>query len=87
MALCGSDKKKYIDRLNRIEGQMRGIKKMVAEDRDCIEVLKQISAAIGATRSLGSLLIEEHMNGCVAGAIRNKDHEAELIHQIVELKL
>jgi len=87
MALCGSDKKKYIDRLNRIEGQARGIKRMVVEDRDCIDVLKQISAAIGAMRSLGSLLIEEHMNGCVAGAIRDESHKAELIHQIVEIRL
>ena len=86
MTLCGDDKKIYIDRLNRIEGQIRGIKKMVTEDRNCIDVLKQISAAIGALRSLGTLIIEEHMNGCIALAIRNKDHEDELIRQIVELR-
>ena len=86
MTLCGNDKSKYINRLSRIEGQVRGVKKMVGEDRDCIDVLKQISATIGALRSLGTVILEEHMNGCVAGAIRNKDHDAELIRQAVEIK-
>lgn len=86
MTLCGNDKTKYVNRLSRIEGQVRGIKKMVGEDRDCIDVLKQISASIGALRSLGTVILEEHMNGCVAGAIRNKDHDAELIREAVEIK-
>lgn len=86
MTLCGSDKKKYIDRLNRIEGQTRGLKKMVGEDRDCVDVLKQISAAIGALRSLGIVILEEHLKGCVAGAIRNKESDEELIRQVVEIK-
>jgi len=87
MGLCGSDKKKYIDRLNRIEGQARGLKKMVSEDRDCMDVLKQISATIGALRSLGIVILEEHLKGCVAGAIRNHQSDEELIHQVVEIKL
>ena len=86
MTLCGNDKSKYVNRLSRIEGQVRGIKKMVGEDRDCMDVLKQISATIGALRSLGTVILEEHMNGCVAGAIRNKDHDAELIRQAVEIR-
>ena len=86
MTLCGSDKKKYFDRLNRIEGQTRGLKKMVGEDRYCVDVLKQISAAIGALRSLGIVILEEHLKGCVAGAIRNKESDEELIRQVVEIK-
>lgn len=86
MTLCGNDKTIYINRLSRIEGQARGIKKMVGEDRDCMDVLKQISATIGAMRSLGILILEEHLNGCVAGAIRSKDHDEELIRQVVEIK-
>jgi DNA-binding FrmR family transcriptional regulator len=86
MTLCGNDKTKYVNRLSRIEGQVRGIKKMVGEDRDCMDVLKQISATIGAMRSLGIVILEEHLNGCVAGAIRNKDHDEELIRQVVEIK-
>ena len=86
MTLCGSDKKKYVDRLSRIEGQTRGIKKMVGEDRDCMDVLKQISANIGALRSLGIVILEAHLKGCVAGAIRNEDHDEDLIRQVVEIK-
>lgn len=86
MTLCGSDKKKYVNRLSRIEGQTRGIKKMVGEDRDCMDVLKQISATIGALRSLGIVILEEHMKGCVTGAIRNEKRDAELIRQVVEIK-
>ena len=86
MTLCGSDKTKYVNRLSRIEGQTRGIKKMVGDDRDCMDVLKQISATIGALRSLGIVILEEHMKGCVRGAIRNEESHEELIHQVVEIK-
>ena len=85
MALCGEDKKKYIDRLNRIEGQVRGLKKMVSEDKDCMPVLKQVAATIGATRSLGITILEEHLKGCVAGSIRDKSSDGELIHQVIEI--
>ena len=65
MALCGGaeEHKKLIARINRIEGQVRGIKKMIEEDRDCMNVLKQIAAASGALRSLGMVLMEEHLKG------------------------
>jgi DNA-binding FrmR family transcriptional regulator len=85
MALCGEDKAKYINRLNRIEGQIRGLKKMVIEDRDCMNVLKQVAATVGATRSLGITILEEHLKGCVSGAIRDKSSDEELIHQVIEI--
>ena len=86
MSLCGKDKKKYLDRLNRIEGQVRGIKKLVEEDRDCMRVLKQVAATIGATRSFGIVILEEHLKGCVSGAIRNdKSSDEELIYQVVQI--
>ena len=85
MALCGEDKEKYINRLNRMEGQIRGLKKMVAEDRDCMQVLKQVAAIVGAIRSLGSIILEEHLKGCVSGAIRDKSSDEEQIHQVVEI--
>ena len=85
MALCGEDKKKYLDRLNRIEGQIRGLKKMVETDRDCMDVLKQIAASQGAIRSLGIVILEEHLKGCVTGAIRGDRENSDLIHQVVEI--
>ena len=85
MPLCGEDHFKVIARINRIEGQVRGLKKMVEEDRDCLQVLKQIAAAGGALRSLGAVILEDHLRGCVSTAIQNKDNETEMITQVVEI--
>lgn len=85
MALCGDDHGKVIARINRIEGQVRGLKKMVAEDRDCLQVLKQIAAANGAMRSLGGVILEDHLKGCVATAIQEKDDAAELITEVIDI--
>ena len=85
MALCGEDHPKLVARINRIEGQVRGLKKMVDEDRDCLQVLKQIAAASGALRSLGAVILEDHLKGCVATAIQTQDNESELISEVVEI--
>jgi DNA-binding FrmR family transcriptional regulator len=85
MALCGDDHPKILARINRIEGQVRGLKKMVEEDRDCMDVLKQIAAAVGALRSVGAMILEDHLKGCVANAIKTKDHEDEVILEVVEI--
>jgi DNA-binding FrmR family transcriptional regulator len=85
MALCGDDHPKLIARINRIEGQVRGLKKMVEEDRDCLQVLKQIAAASGALRSLGSVILEDHLKGCVATAIQAQGNESDLISEVVEI--
>jgi DNA-binding FrmR family transcriptional regulator len=85
MALCGDDHQKLIARINRIEGQIRGLRKMVEENQDCLDVLKQIAAAGGALRSLGALILEDHLKGCVVNAIRNQDHESELITEVIDI--
>ncbi len=85
MALCGDDHPKLIARINRIEGQVRGLKKMVEDNRDCLQVLKQIAAASGALRSLGALILEDHLKGCVASAIQAHDNESEMIAEVVEI--
>ena len=85
MALCGDDHAKLIARINRIEGQIRGLKKMVEEDRDCLHVLKQIAAAGGALKSLGAVILEDHLKGCVTKAIVSHDHDSELIAEVVEI--
>jgi len=85
MPLCGDDHPKLVARINRIEGQIRGLKKMVEEDRDCLQVLKQIAAASGALRSLGAVILEDHLKGCVANAIQMQDNESELISEVVDI--
>jgi DNA-binding FrmR family transcriptional regulator len=58
---------------------------MVAADRDCLQVLKQIAAAGGALRSLGAVILEDHLKGCVAIAMRTKDNEVQLISEVIEI--
>ena len=85
MALCGEDHPKLVARINRIEGQVRGLKKMVEENRDCMQVLKQIAAVSGALRATGALILEDHLKGCVATAIQKQDNESALIAEVVEI--
>lgn len=85
MALCGDDHPKLVARINRIEGQIRGLKKMVEEDRDCLQVLKQIAAAGGALRSLGAVILEDHLKGCVTTAIQTQSNQTRMIAEVVEI--
>ena len=85
MALCGGDHKKLLDRINRIEGQIRGLRKMVEDDRDCFDVLKQIAAVGGAARSLGMVILEDHLKGCVSETLRGRGAHDELIGQVMNV--
>lgn len=64
-------------RLRRVEGQVRGIQQMVGDDRYCIDVLAQISAATKALESVAVALFDEHLRHCVAGAVSAGGPEAE----------
>ena len=65
----------YLRRLRRIEGQVRGIARMVEEDKYCIDVLTQVSAATRALQNVALGLLEEHMGGCVVDAAKADDAE------------
>ena len=69
------DKDALVKRLRRIEGQVRGIEKMVDDDRYCIDILTQISAATTALESVAFKILDEHVNHCVAGALSSGDEE------------
>ncbi len=64
-------KASLLNRLNRIEGQVRGITRMVDEDRYCVDVLTQIAAAKSALDAVSLQLLKDHTHGCVQGAIRS----------------
>lgn len=65
----------YITRMRRIEGQIRGIERMIESNTYCIDVLTQISAATKALQSVSLALLEDHLNHCVVGAARVSDEE------------
>jgi CsoR family transcriptional regulator, copper-sensing transcriptional repressor len=69
----GYDKQQIVKRLHRIEGQVRGIERMVEDDRYCIDILTQISAVSTALESLGFKILDDHVNHCVTGAIASGD--------------
>jgi DNA-binding FrmR family transcriptional regulator len=64
------DKTKLQARLNRIEGQVRGVSRMVEEDKYCIDVLTQVNAIKAALDQVSLLLLEDHVKGCVVDAVR-----------------
>ena len=66
-------KKKLINRLNRMIGQLGGIKKMIEEDRYCGDILTQIAAVESALQSMGYLILKEHMETCVTEGVRAGD--------------
>ena len=66
-------KQAYLKRLRRIEGQVRGIQRMVEEDEYCIDVLTQISAVTKALHAVSIGLLEEHLGHCVVGAVRSAE--------------
>jgi len=68
-----NSRKSAVRRLALIEGQVRGISKMVNEDRYCVDVLRQLHAAKAALASLEQLVLEDHIDGCVSEALASND--------------
>ncbi len=77
------EKNSYIKRLNRIEGQVRGINKMVEDDRYCDDIMIQISAVSSALKSLGQEILLNHMKTCMVDDINNKKYDT--IDEVMEL--
>jgi CsoR family transcriptional regulator, copper-sensing transcriptional repressor len=69
----GYDKEALKKRLHRIEGQVRGVERMVDDDRYCIDILTQIAAVNTALESLALKILDEHVRHCVAGALTSGD--------------
>ncbi len=81
------DKPKLLNRLSRVEGQLRGIRKMVEEDRYCIDVLTQIQAARAALAKVESEMLKTHLGHCIEGAIvsGNADEQRTKARELIEL--
>jgi DNA-binding FrmR family transcriptional regulator len=79
-------KERNLKRLRRIEGQVRGLQKMVEEDRYCADVLTQISSVHEALRSVGRELMRNHLKHCASSAIASGEENAEAMYdELVEL--
>jgi CsoR family transcriptional regulator, copper-sensing transcriptional repressor len=79
-------KERNVKRLRRIEGQVRGIQKMVEEDRYCADIMTQISSVHEALRSVGRELMRNHLKHCATAAIRGGEADAEAMYdELVDL--
>lgn len=85
-ARTNEEKKQIITRLKRIEGQVRGIQKMIEEDRYCVDVIIQINAINAALKQVGFHLLEDHANHCVRHALESGDGAASVEELIDVLK-
>ncbi|ADL08112.1 metal-sensitive transcriptional regulator [Thermosediminibacter oceani] len=73
-------------RLKKIEGQIKGIQKMVEDEKYCVDILIQIAAVRAALNKVGLILFKDHTRGCVARAM-NTDRQEEMIEELVEIIL
>ena len=78
-----ADKQQVLTRLRRIEGQVRGLQRLVEDDTYCIDVLTQVAAVSKALQGVGLLLLDEHLQHCVAGAAASGDEQRTegLVHE------
>ncbi len=82
MAVHKEAKEDVLRRLNRIEGQVKGVKRLVEEDTYCVDVMTQVSSIHEALRGVGKILMRNHLQHCVTDALRDGDQEkAEKTYQ------
>ncbi len=77
-------KQKITARINRIEGQMRGIKKMIDDEKPCMDVLNQISSVQAALKGLWKEVVHGHLQNCMHDALKSGKNADKLIHELVE---
>lgn len=86
VAVDADIKARNLTRLRRIEGQVRGLQKMVESDRYCADIMTQISSVHEALRAVGRELMKNHLRHCASAAIRGGDAEAEAMYdELVDL--
>ena len=82
MAGYAMDKEALQARLRRVEGQVRGLQRMIDEDQYCIDVLTQVNSAVAALRAVGMGLLDDHVRHCVRDSIRDDGGE-EKVEELV----
>ena len=82
-SLNEEDKKDLLLRLRRIEGQIRGLQRMIEEDKYCVDILTQINASRGALKKVAMKVLNRHINGCVSSGLKNEDEE--LIDELMDV--
>ena len=71
-------------RLSRVEGQIRGIRKMIQEDRGCVDILRQLAAADAALRSAAKHIVTHHIDSCFEEALKSPETRSQLLQELLE---
>lgn len=85
MPSYNSDKRQILLRLRRMEGQLKGIQKMVEQDKYCVEVLNQLSSIIAATQKVATIIMTDHIKGCVREALTSGEKSEERVDELVNV--
>ena len=86
VARDAAGKSELTRRINRVEGQVRGIGRMLDEDRYCVDILTQIAAVQSALDALGRQLLEHHLHGCVQHAVRSGDGDRAIAEALAVIR-
>jgi DNA-binding FrmR family transcriptional regulator len=87
MASYVKDKKEITVRLRKLEGQLKGIQRMVEGEKYCVDVLNQLSAVVGATQKVAAIILKDHIQGCIRDALihdENADHHVDELLTVIE---
>jgi len=79
------DKQQILLRLRRMEGQLKGIQKMVEQDKYCVDVLNQLSSIIAATQKVATIIMTDHIKGCVRDALTSGEKSEERVDELVSV--
>lgn len=81
-----NDRDALIKRLKRIEGQVKGLQKMIDDERYCVDILVQISAVRSAIDNVGAIILENHIKGCVSNSLKyeNQDQNDQMIKELID---
>jgi len=77
------DKQEILVRLRRLEGQLKGIQRMIEEDKYCVDVLNQLSSVIAATQKVAAIILRNHIRGCVRDALSRDEHSDDYVNELV----
>ena len=83
MLSYAKDKQAILARLRRIEGQLKGIQRMIEEDKYCVDVLYQLSSVSAATQKVAAIILQDHIRGCVRDALSRGDHGDDYVNELV----
>lgn len=78
-------KENLLKRLRRIEGQVRGLQRMIEEEQYCVDILTQVVAARGALKKVGLKILDQHTHGCVRNAIEEEKNADQIIDELMDV--